>query len=135
MKIRPEHFVGESCLALMFCCCVQVTSAIKNSLMASQCGQPAEGPMGISVAISPTTSTTTVSKAIITNASFRTKKLPGLWQNWSYFLPQSLADVSLSVHTDTCINMCQYIWQWLLWVGTLLYCIILYHQVCCHDGN
>lgn len=53
-----------------------VTSAIKNSLMASQCGQPAEGPMGISVAISPTTSTTTVSKAIITNASFRTKKLP-----------------------------------------------------------
>uniref|UniRef100_A0A224YD23 Hyccin n=1 Tax=Rhipicephalus zambeziensis TaxID=60191 RepID=A0A224YD23_9ACAR len=53
-----------------------VTSAVKNSLMASQCGQPAEGPMGISVAISPTTSTTTVSKAIITNASFRTKKLP-----------------------------------------------------------
>uniref|UniRef100_L7LX11 Putative hyccin n=1 Tax=Rhipicephalus pulchellus TaxID=72859 RepID=L7LX11_RHIPC len=60
----------------MFSEVLVVTSAVKNSLMASQCGQPAEGPMGISVAISPTTSTTTVSKAIITNASFRTKKLP-----------------------------------------------------------
>lgn len=60
----------------MYCDVLVVTSAVKNSLMASQCGQPAEGPMGISVAISPTTSTTTVSKAIITNASFRTKKLP-----------------------------------------------------------
>lgn len=40
-------------------------------------GQPGEGPMGISVALSPATATPTVSKSMITNASFRTKKLPG----------------------------------------------------------
>lgn len=33
--------------------------------------------MGISVALTPSTSTVTVSKSMITNASFRTKKLPG----------------------------------------------------------
>lgn len=60
----------------MFTDVLLMTNAIKNSLDASQSGHPGEGPMGISVAISPTTSTTTVSKAIITNASFRTKKLP-----------------------------------------------------------
>lgn len=60
----------------MFTDVLLVTNAIKNSLEGGQCGHPGEGPMGISVAISPTTSTTTVSKAIITNASFRTKKLP-----------------------------------------------------------
>nr|CAD7263795.1 unnamed protein product [Timema shepardi] len=42
--------------------------------------QPCDGPMGISVALSPATTTvTTVSKSMITNASFRTKKLPD-WQ-------------------------------------------------------
>lgn len=40
-------------------------------------GQPSDGPMGISVALSPTTIVTTVSRAI-TNASFRAKKLPGI---------------------------------------------------------
>lgn len=60
----------------MFTDVLLMTNAIKNSLDAGQSGHPGEGPMGISVAISPTTSTTTVSKAIITNASFRTKKLP-----------------------------------------------------------
>ena len=34
--------------------------------------------MGISMAVSPATNTVTVSKSMITNASFRTKKLPGL---------------------------------------------------------
>lgn len=33
--------------------------------------------MGISMAVSPSTNTVTVSKSMITNASFRTKKLPG----------------------------------------------------------
>ena len=33
--------------------------------------------MGISVALSPATTTVTMSKSMITNASFRTKKLPG----------------------------------------------------------
>lgn len=40
-------------------------------------GQPSDGPMGISVAMTPATTTVTVSKSMITNASFRTKKLPG----------------------------------------------------------
>jgi protein FAM126 len=40
-------------------------------------GQPSDGPMGISVALTPVTTTVTVSKSMITNASFRTKKLPG----------------------------------------------------------
>lgn len=40
-------------------------------------GQPGDGPMGISVALTPATTTVTVSKSMITNASFRTKKLPG----------------------------------------------------------
>lgn len=34
--------------------------------------------MGISVALTPATTTVTVSKSMITNASFRTKKLPGM---------------------------------------------------------
>lgn len=41
-------------------------------------GGSGDAPMGISVALSPATNTTTVSKSMITNASFRTKKLPGL---------------------------------------------------------
>lgn len=42
-------------------------------------GQPSDGPMGISVALTPATTTVTVSKSMITNASFRTKKLPGMF--------------------------------------------------------
>lgn len=37
--------------------------------------------MGISVALTPATSVVTVSKSMITNASFRTKKLPGMFEN------------------------------------------------------
>lgn len=40
-------------------------------------GQPSDGPMGLSVALSPATNTVSMSKSMITNASFRTKKLPG----------------------------------------------------------
>ncbi|XP_063225017.1 hyccin [Bacillus rossius redtenbacheri] len=54
-----------------------VTGAIRNSLRVNPSGQPGDGPMGISVALSPVTTTvTTVAKSMITNASFRTKKLP-----------------------------------------------------------
>ncbi|CAB0012474.1 unnamed protein product [Nesidiocoris tenuis] len=53
-----------------------VTNAIKNN-RASRSGQITDNPMGISLAISPATTTNTVSKSMITNASFRTKKLPG----------------------------------------------------------
>ncbi|CAH0406505.1 unnamed protein product [Chilo suppressalis] len=53
-----------------------VTSAVMNSLKNSSSGQPCDGPMGISVALSPATTTVTMSKSMITNASFRTKKLP-----------------------------------------------------------
>ncbi|XP_071451978.1 hyccin 2 [Hetaerina americana] len=58
---------------------ILVTSAIRNSLKVNPSGQPSDGPMGISVALSPATPVsvaTTVSKSMITNASFRTKKLP-----------------------------------------------------------
>jgi hypothetical protein len=80
-----------------------VTNAIKNSLQANpsggclvilfltqnswlinfffntidKIGQPCDGPMGISVALTPSTNVVTISKSMITNASFRTKKLPG----------------------------------------------------------
>ncbi|XP_028164044.1 hyccin [Ostrinia furnacalis] len=53
-----------------------VTSAVINSLKNNSSGQPCDGPMGISVALSPATTTVTMSKSMITNASFRTKKLP-----------------------------------------------------------
>lgn len=55
---------------------ILVTNAIKNSLHVNPSGQPSDGPMGISVALTPSTHTVTVSKSMITNASFRTKKLP-----------------------------------------------------------
>lgn len=60
----------------MFPDVVIVTNAIKNSLHANPSGQPADGPMGISVALSPATTSVVMSKSMITNASFRTKKLP-----------------------------------------------------------
>lgn len=53
-----------------------VTNAVRNSLKTNPSGQPTDGPMGISLALSPTASSTVISKTIITNASFRTKKLP-----------------------------------------------------------
>lgn len=57
---------------------ILVTNAVRNSLHANPSGQPNDGPMGLSVALTPatTTVTTSVSKSMITNASFRTKKLP-----------------------------------------------------------
>lgn len=57
---------------------ILVTSAVRNSLHANPSGQPSDGPMGLSVALTPATNTVTkaVSKSMITNASFRTKKLP-----------------------------------------------------------
>ncbi|XP_032671421.1 hyccin isoform X2 [Odontomachus brunneus] len=53
-----------------------VTNAIRNSASSGAPGQGSDGPIGISVALSPATTTPTVSKSMITNASFRTKKLP-----------------------------------------------------------
>ncbi|KAK7083708.1 hypothetical protein SK128_005613 [Halocaridina rubra] len=57
-----------------------MTNAIKNSLKVNPSGQPSDGPMGISVALTPSTTAAPLSKTFITNASFRTKKLPeGGW--------------------------------------------------------
>ncbi|KAK0174468.1 hypothetical protein PV327_010234 [Microctonus hyperodae] len=53
-----------------------VTNAIRNSSSTGPSGQLNDGSMGISVALSPATTTPTISKSMITNASFRTKKLP-----------------------------------------------------------
>ncbi|GAB0096996.1 Hyccin [Sergentomyia squamirostris] len=60
----------------MFPDTILVTNAVKNSLHVNPSGQPSDGPMGISVALTPSTTTVTVSKSMITNASFRAKKLP-----------------------------------------------------------
>lgn len=60
----------------MFSDVIMVTNAIKNSLRTNPSGQPSDGPMGISVALSPATTSVVMSKSMITNASFRTKKLP-----------------------------------------------------------
>ena len=59
------------------CIYFKVTNAIKNSLLYNPSGQPKDGPMGISIALSPTQGSPTFSKTAITNASFRTKRLPG----------------------------------------------------------
>lgn len=53
-----------------------VTNGIKHSLKNNPTGLPADGPMGISIALSPATTSVVMSKSMITNASFRTKKLP-----------------------------------------------------------
>lgn len=53
-----------------------VTNAIKNSTPHIHSGLLTDNPMGISLAISPQTTTNVMSKSMITNASFRTKKLP-----------------------------------------------------------
>ncbi|XP_046563578.1 protein FAM126B-like [Haliotis rubra] len=53
-----------------------VTSAILNSLKYNPSGQPQDGPMGISIALSSSSSTSGLAKSALTNASFRTKKLP-----------------------------------------------------------
>ncbi|XP_055707815.1 hyccin isoform X2 [Phlebotomus papatasi] len=60
----------------MFPDTILVTNAVKNSLHVNPSGQPSDGPMGISVALTPSQTTVTVSKSMITNASFRAKKLP-----------------------------------------------------------
>ena len=58
----------------------QMTNAIRNSILINS-DQPSDGPMGINVALSPTSTstsltTTGISKIAITNASFKTRKLP-----------------------------------------------------------
>lgn len=65
-------------------------------------GQPSDGPMGISVALTPTTHTVTVSKSMITNASFRTKKLPGaykLFQTFQTFQTAPPLPPNKNIHT------------------------------------
>jgi Hyccin len=59
-------------------CSVKVTNAVKNSLRFNPLGQLKDGPMGISIALSPTQGNLAFSKDAITNASFRARKLPGM---------------------------------------------------------
>jgi len=54
-----------------------VTNAIRNSLIVNPSGQPKDGPMGISIALSPTQGNPAFTKDAITNASFRARRLPG----------------------------------------------------------
>jgi hypothetical protein len=69
---------------------ILVTTAIKNSLQTNPSGQPSDGLMGISVALTPSTNVVTVSKSMITNASFRTKKLPD--------------DIPIQIDSNTSVN-------------------------------
>ncbi|XP_017079175.1 hyccin [Drosophila eugracilis] len=87
---------------------ILVTSAVRNSLHANPSGQPNDGPMGLSVALTPstTTVTTSVSKSMITNASFRTKKLPDdipiqVQDLTMQQVPQQLASVSEEAEPGT----------------------------------
>ena len=60
-----------------------VTNAIRNSLQYNPSGQPEDGPMGIAIALSPSqTANPALLKDAITNASFRTKRLPGNMRAW-----------------------------------------------------
>lgn len=52
-----------------------VTNAIRDSLQCNAAGH-SDGPMGISMSLTPATSGHTISKSAITNASFRARKLP-----------------------------------------------------------
>uniref|UniRef100_A0ABK9NGG7 Hyccin n=1 Tax=Glossina morsitans morsitans TaxID=37546 RepID=A0ABK9NGG7_GLOMM len=72
-----EEIHNRACFE-MYTELILITSAVRNSLHANPSGQPSDGPMGLSVALTPSTNTVTtaVSKSMITNASFRTKKLP-----------------------------------------------------------
>lgn len=71
--LEDVHFRGcYECLPDV----ILVAGAIRNSIKDTPSGQALDGPMGISMAVSPSTNTVTVSKSMITNASFRTKKLP-----------------------------------------------------------
>lgn len=53
-----------------------ITNAIRNSLREAPSGPTDDGPIGIGLALSPASSSYTLSKSAITNASFRTRKLP-----------------------------------------------------------
>lgn len=53
-----------------------ITNAIRNSLQLNPSGQPKDGPMGISIMLSPAQGNPVFAKEAITNASFRAKKLP-----------------------------------------------------------
>ena len=55
----------------------QLTNAIKNSLEHNPSGQPYDGPMGVSITITPAHILSNLHRKAITNASFRTEKLPG----------------------------------------------------------
>jgi protein FAM126 len=102
---------------------ILVTNAIKNSLQANpsgelnvqrisprflwsiyETGQPSDGPMGISVALTPATTVVTVSKSMITNASFRTKKLPGELRIFVY--------ARFSTFSDLFVCLCLWLASW-----------------------
>ncbi|XP_067931739.1 hyccin 2-like [Watersipora subatra] len=55
---------------------ILLSNAIKNSLEHNPSGQPYDGPMGVSITITPAHILSSLNKRAITNASFRTRKLP-----------------------------------------------------------
>lgn len=55
----------------------QLTNAIKNSLEHNPSGQPYDGPMGVTISITPAHILSSLNRQAITNASFKAQKLPG----------------------------------------------------------
>ncbi|XP_054166468.1 hyccin-like [Oppia nitens] len=79
LALEVLDFIHNRAVNYLYTDVLLMTNAIRNSLLLSS-GQPSDGPMGINIALSPTSSTsltaTGIAKIAITNASFKTRKLP-----------------------------------------------------------
>ncbi|XP_058799195.1 hyccin [Phymastichus coffea] len=74
------------------------TNAIRNASNAGPTGQPSEGSIGVHV---PTSSTTTILKSMITNASFRTKKLPDDLDELLFESSETKSDTNVTTSATT----------------------------------
>ena len=88
---------------VFFPCGLQVSNAIRNSLRVNPSGRPHDGPMGITLALSPVQRDDLISKHAITNASFRAKRLPGLY--CLFLLLRLRLAVPLYAHKQDCVGL------------------------------
>lgn len=76
---QSMHFFFQNLLQHIICSLLfQLTNAIKNSLEHNPSGQPYDGPMGVTISITPAHILDSLNKQAITNASFKAQKLPGM---------------------------------------------------------
>ena len=85
------------------CLVLQVSNAIRNSLRVNPSGRPQDGPMGITLALSPVQREDLFSKHAITNASFRARRLPGQWPH-NFPLSLFMWTVKLFLNTESINN-------------------------------